>query len=261
MQDNSYRRYAPSNESSGASVQETDTGIRIEDVRVFMLPFAGANVNSYKTIQIALEKENIRTTALELPGHGARGPEPLLSDIEAMESDLYQRIEPHTGEPFVLFGHSMGSLLAYRLAHRLIHEKKPPVCMIVSGRAAPSVPLRRKRLHALPQQDFFEEVRKLGGMPEAILQSTELMEYFAPILRSDFKAVETYQHTAEPALPIPVSVILGEDDTVTREDAECWDELVLGNIRLIMVAGAHFYLLEQPERTAHIIRDSIRTSL
>ena len=248
-------------EDAGTPVQETGSELRVQDVRLFMLPFAGANVNSYKAIQAALEKEDIRTTALELPGHGARGPEPLLSDIEAMETDLYNRIEPHTGEPFALFGHSMGSLLAYRLAHRLIGEKKSPVCMIVSGRAAPSVPLRRKRLHALPQQDFFQEVRKLGGMPEAILQSTELMEYFAPILRSDFQAVETYQHRTEPGLPIPVSVILGEDDTVTREDAERWDELVLGNIQLTMVAGAHFYLLEQPEKTAHIIRDSIRTSL
>ena len=34
----------------------------------------------------------------------------------------------------------------------------------------------------------------MGGTPSGVLQSEELMEIFLPILRADFKIVETYIH-------------------------------------------------------------------
>ncbi len=234
---------------------------QLESLQMFLLPFAGANLNSYRGLETALQDMGIQTTTLELPGHGARGSEALLQDLGAMEADLYKQLASQIKGPYVLFGHSMGSLLAYRLSQQLVRENLSPQCLIVSGRAAPSVPLRRNRIHALPQDAFFEEVRRLGGSPEAILQNRELMEYFEPILRADFQAVETYQHVHEPPLPIPLSVILGVDDNVAKEDAERWGEHVSDEIQLTMVPGGHFYLLEKPDETARIIRHSILAAL
>ena len=271
MHQNKLRRYSPladgggqttatSSEEAGAE-SGTESKTQLESVQLFLLPFAGANRNSYRGLEVALQAKGIQTTTLELPGHGARGSEPLLSDLHDMEEDLYKQLAPHIKKPYVLFGHSMGSLLAYRLSQRFVRENLSPHCLIVSGRAAPCVPLRRNRIHALPQDAFFEEVRRLGGSPEAILQNRELMEYFEPILRADFRAVEMYQHIAESPLPIPVSVILGVHDTVSQEDVQRWDEHVSDKIQLTMMPGGHFYLLEKPDETAQIIRHSILAAL
>ena len=261
MQQNMLRKFSPLSEGSGTVPMEVDIQTELSDIQLFLLPFAGANLNSYRGLETVLKDLGIRSTTLELPGHGARGAEPLLTSLSAMEDDLSTQLEAQAAQPYVLFGHSMGSLLAYRLAQKFISKKMPPLCLIVSGRAAPSVPLRHNRIHALPQDEFFEEVRRLGGSPEAILQNRELMEYFEPILRADFQAVETYKHIDEPALPLPVSVVIGADDTVLRDDVECWGRHAQDAIQLTVLPGGHFYLLEKPDETAQIIRHSILAAL
>lgn len=231
------------------------------DIPVFLFPFAGANRNSYRILEAALERAGLKGVPLELPGHGARIAEPLCGDIAAMEEDLLRSIAPHGADPFVLFGHSMGGLLAYRLALRLSQQGNAPLCLVVSGRAAPSVPLRRPPIHALGHEAFIEEIRRLGGSPEEILNDREAMEFFAPILRADFRATETYRHAPAPPLQVPLTVIIGAQDTVAREDAARWGELTDGRTQLTIMEGGHFHILNRPDETARIIRHSIHAAL
>ena len=71
---------------------------------------------------------------------------------------------------------------------------------------------RQKPVHALPEKDFIESIKELGGTPEAILQNNELMQLFLPILRADFELCEVYQHKTEAPLAIPITAFGGLED-------------------------------------------------
>lgn len=127
-----------------------------------------------------MERSGLQAVPLELPGHGARAAEPLCDTIGEMEPDLLGGIAGSTSGPYALYGHSMGALLAYRLALRFSERGNAPLCLIVSGRTPPHVPMRRPPVHALEQDAFIEEIRRLGGSPDEILNDREVMEFFSP---------------------------------------------------------------------------------
>ncbi len=64
--------------------------------------------------------------------------------------------------------------------------------LILSGRVAP--PLAAPAAHAAcaGDADLLEEVRRLGGTPEAVLADRDLMDLLLPMVRADFRLVETY---------------------------------------------------------------------
>jgi medium-chain acyl-[acyl-carrier-protein] hydrolase len=61
-----------------------------------------------------------------------------------------------------------------------------PLHLFVSGRPAPQLVLEDPPIHHLPHDEFVEELRRLAGTPEEILQNREILELLLPLLRADF---------------------------------------------------------------------------
>jgi surfactin synthase thioesterase subunit len=166
-------------------------------------------------------------------------------------------VDSVAGSPYALFGHSMGSRLAH-LAGRLLLERglPPPVCLVVSGSAAPSRPLLTQR-HRLAPADFLRELRTLGGCPEEFLNDPELVALFLPVLRADFEALETYRAEVGPPLPCPITVLRGVDDReVSRADAEAWRAETSSAFELHDFPGGHFFLFQNPRQVAALLESS-----
>jgi medium-chain acyl-[acyl-carrier-protein] hydrolase len=87
----------------------------------------------------------------------------------------------------------MGGLVSFELA-RLLRKKynKSPVHLFVSGYRAAQIPDPDPPIHALPEPEFLEELRRLNGTPKIVLENTELMQMLLPSLRADFAVIETY---------------------------------------------------------------------
>ena len=76
-----------------------------------------------------------------------------------------------------------------------------------------------------------------------ILEDTELMRLFLPILRADFAVCETYEYEAGPPLRCPITVISGEEDpTTNRNGLDAWRDQTNAALSRHMVPGDHFYL-------------------
>jgi surfactin synthase thioesterase subunit len=62
---------------------------------------------------------------VELPGHGTRFSEPLHTALSPLVCRIASALTPRMDGEFALFGHSMGTLIAFELAHVLRYV---PVC-------------------------------------------------------------------------------------------------------------------------------------
>jgi medium-chain acyl-[acyl-carrier-protein] hydrolase len=138
----------------------------------------------------------------------------------------------------------MGALISFELARLLRKEHNIiPAHLFVSGRHAPQVPDPKPPIHALSEPEFKEELRRFNGTPEAVLQNAELMQLLVPILRADFAVVETYVYKTEPPLNCPITAFGGtEDEEVSYDELQAWQEQTNTEFSLHMFTGDHFFL-------------------
>ena len=127
-------------------------------------------------------------------------------------------------KPFAFFGHSMGSKIGFELAKRLHQNQFPcPDHFFASGSTAPCASRRAALVHRLPDDAFIERISKLAGIPQAVLDNQELMQFLLPTLRADFKLVETYMSKFSTTIPSRVTLLGGDRDAlVTADELDKW---------------------------------------
>src|SRR5438105_324520 len=109
------------------------------DVRLLCLPYAGGGAALFRTWADALPP-TIEICPVQLPGRETRFREPAISRWDPLLGQLAEALAPYLDRPFAFFGHSMGALLAFELAHRLrTHYGLRPTHLFASGCAAPHV--------------------------------------------------------------------------------------------------------------------------
>jgi external thioesterase TEII len=214
-------------------------------IKLYCLHFAGGNSYSFRAFK-ARFPDFIEPIFLELPGRGLRLREPLLIDVNQAVKDLLPRLQ--TTEPYAIYGHSMGGLLAYQLTQQLMAKKQNlPLYLLISGCRAPRFIPRNDARHLLSKAQFFNMLQALGGLPKDILANQELMEFFEPVLRADFQIVDTYHYRASAVrLSMPVSILGGQNDKeVSYAELNHWQEECALPIRLHYWAGDHFFIFEK----------------
>jgi medium-chain acyl-[acyl-carrier-protein] hydrolase len=222
-------------------------------VRVFCLPYAGGSTSIYREWPQYVP-DWMQVCPVELPGRGAlfaTAPATALIDLVGELSDALRAYE---GQPFALFGHSMGALIAYEVARKLeLAGTRSLVRLFVSGTRPPFLPRNREPISHLPDFEFIEKLRKLNGTPKEILDHEELMEFLLPMIRNDFRIVEKYGFDQGNLLNTPTVVFAGtEDDEVSIEDAQQWSKLTKSPIKLVKFPGDHFFIYPQ---TRNIIKE------
>ena len=224
-------------------------------INLFCLPFAGGNKYSYqKYTEKAPSFLNI--VPLEYPGRGARMKEALLSDADVLVEDLYSIIKKNADQvDYAIYGHSMGGLIGYLVARKLIENNhRPPLHLFITGTSGPSSPARSaKNRHLLPKDEFIQELKNLDGIPDEILQNDDLLSYIEPILRADFKACETYRYVDNTALNIPFTVITGTDEEMDTTDIQMWQKETEMEVDFRQIPGKHFFIFKYPRVIVDII--------
>ncbi len=219
-------------------------------LRLFCLPHAGSGSAAFYRWKRELPA-TIDVCPVLLPGREGRLREIASIDAVALVRELLASTKPYLDVPFAIFGHSMGSLLAYEWAVQLTEAKMPgPLCLFVSGREAVHLPLPYSDIHGLRDEEFVAELqRRYGGTPEDLLADAELREVFLPILRADLNLVETYRHGPQTMLHCPIMAFAGKrDDSVTDAGLEAWGRLTTGDFTIRRFPGDHFYSIGDGQR-------------
>jgi medium-chain acyl-[acyl-carrier-protein] hydrolase len=186
----------------------------------------------------------VEVCPIQLPGRENRIKEQPFTQIAPLLRALIPALRPYLDVPFQIFGHSMGTLLSFELVRELRRQGLPqPTHLFVSGCRAPQVLRTKEATYSLPNDEFLDSIKAMGGTPEAVLQNQELMELLLPVLRADFEIVETYEYHSEPPLSIPIAVFGGrEDREVPQRELEPWQQQTTRAYTLNMFPGGHFYL-------------------
>jgi medium-chain acyl-[acyl-carrier-protein] hydrolase len=216
-------------------------------VRLFCFPYAGGAASVYRVWPDALPYLDV--CALQPPGRETRMREEPLTRIEPLVEAVVEAITPLLDLPFAFFGYSLGAQVAFEAARLLRARGGPlPVRLFLAASPAPHTPHRRPPIHALPDAEFRDELRKYQGTPAEILEHQELMALLLPLLRADFSVYETYAVRDEPPLDIPFSILGGlTDEDAPRADLEAWREHTTRAFVLRMFPGNHFFI--NTERT------------
>jgi surfactin synthase thioesterase subunit len=196
---------------------------------------------------------NVEVCLVQLPGRETRMREVPYSLLNDLVADLARALDPLLDQPYALFGHSMGALIGFALAHHLRSLDRPqPVHLFVSARRPPHLPDADAPLHQLPDAALVAAlVRRYNGIPRVLLEDAELLRLFLPTLRADLTMLETYPYVERSPLECPITAFGGwEDSRVTQVDLAAWSNLTGGHFAAQMFPGGHFFL--QSEREALI---------
>jgi medium-chain acyl-[acyl-carrier-protein] hydrolase len=223
-------------------------------LRLLCLPFAGGGASAFRGWPETLPP-GVEVVALQLPGREGRIAEPAFRSLEPVVESLADATDGLLDVPFVLFGHSMGALLAFELARSLRRRDLAlPAHLVVSGARAPHLPRRTRELHRLPDMALVAELRRLGGTPVEVLDHDGLLELVLPTLRADLTVCETYVYAPEPPLDCPVSAWRGRfDSDVDERELEVWAEHTSAGFDTRIFPGGHSYLLTARARLAEAL--------
>jgi surfactin synthase thioesterase subunit len=218
--------------------------------QLFLFHFAGGSRYSFEFMTPFLDGFDI--IALELPGRGDRVKETLTKDFEKAACDFfYQVLKFLKSSNFIFYGHSLGALLAFRVCQLLEGRNISPAYIVVSGNPGPGIP-PDKLLHELDDNDFIAELKNLGGIPEEILENSDSMEFFLPILRSDFELAHRKRLEIESRINTPIYALMGDKEEHADEITN-WKNFTNVDFRFQILEGNHFFILEQTERVAKAI--------
>lgn len=232
------------------------------DLRLFCFPYAGGGPQIFARWAEQLPP-GVELWAASYPGRGARFNEPLLYELPELVAALGNGIRPLIDRSTLLFGHSLGALVAFELTRFLRSAKvRPPDHLIISACSAPHLLPHGRAIHKLPRGEFLSEVVALNGVPQEVLQNDELIDLLVPMLKADFAIAETYQY--HPASPLEMAFTLfygEEDDQVELPALLAWKEHSTGRVRSKRVPGDHFFLHSAEDEILILINELVKAIL
>jgi medium-chain acyl-[acyl-carrier-protein] hydrolase len=213
-------------------------------MRLFCFPHAGGNAGAYRDWPRGLPR-GIEVCPIDLPGRGARWAERPYRAWEPLVRDVARALQGWLDRPFVFFGHSLGSLIAFEVARELRRGGRPlPRHLYASARRAPQFLADSEPLHELDDARLVDLVcRRHGAIPPHIPAQPEVLRPLLPALRADLEIHASYRYRPEPPLACAVSALGGANDPLaTAEQLWAWREQAAGPFALRMFNGGHFYL-------------------
>ncbi|TQR39693.1 thioesterase [Lysinibacillus sphaericus] len=210
---------------------------------LFCIPYAGGPETIYYKWKNYLDA-SIKLEPIELKGRGNRYNEGFYTCFDEAVDDIFLNIKDKiTHHEYAIFGHSLGSRLAYELYYKICDKNlAKPKHIFFSGNNAPSVMKEKKELHKLSDVEFMKEIIKLGGTPKELLENEELLQFVLPTLRSDIKINENYVYKErKEKIECDTTVFSGKEDIPLKGILK-WKSHCSQDFRIHMMEGNHFFI-------------------
>jgi surfactin synthase thioesterase subunit len=219
----------------------------VEVFQVICLPFAGAGASFFKEWKGVEGTLCIR--AVQLPGREKRFLETPHVDVHRAVDQLAKELLTDSAMdlPTVVFGHSLGAVLAFELVRRLESAGCGALIgMVASGSPDPWTQ-RGDRATEIGDDDLFlAKISEFSGYNHEALNDPMMRELLLPTLRADVQMHEDYVPRDGLGLSVPVMTVRGSDDRlVSRAQIEPWRKASICAVRHEELDGGHMYFIGQ----------------
>ncbi|AKG35479.1 thioesterase II family protein [Paenibacillus durus] len=227
----------------------------MQRVKLLCVPYAGGSASLFNKWRPFIDP-SIELIPIELAGRGRRFKEPFYETFNEAVQDVYQQIKGYIEDGcYALFGHSMGSWLAYEVYYAIRRAGgNQPLHLFVSGRQAPQLE-SDTNYSGMADSDFINVLRAFGGTPDEILDNPYILDVILPILKNDFQMIENYKFVEkDESIACDMTILTGRSDNNIRfEDLLLWKKLSDCSSHIYEMNGGHFFITEYPEDVTKVI--------
>ena len=224
-------------------------------MRLFCFPCAGGTADFFNQLDPWFSP-SVELVKLEYAGHGARHREPPYRDFAELADDMYGEVRRlhRPGEPYALFGYSMGSLAAAEVLVRILREGGPAPERVFLAAHGPFVKRELLRFRGDEADEWVRErTISLGGVPEKLLGNRTFWRVYLPLYRADYTLITNYDFDKLTlACEIPLTGLYGDGD-LTPEEMGAWGRYFHGERELVEYTGNHFFITEHGRELAELI--------
>lgn len=217
-----------------------------------VFPHAGGAAVNYRPLALALAA-GADTYVMQYPQRADRFREPAAETLPELARSLFDAAPWDQLGPLRLFGHSMGSIVAFEFA-RLAEERGIEIQRLWAS-AGPA-PGAVAGLRKLPTGDaeLRAELAELGGTDPRLLADQEFLSLLLTPVRSDYLAFNRYRCAPEARIRADINVLGGRsDERVGAGLLERWAEHTDGACTVSLYDGGHFYHYEHIDTLANRI--------
>ncbi|MER5891283.1 alpha/beta fold hydrolase [Streptomyces sp. NPDC001941] len=227
----------------------------MENVHLICLPFAGAGASFFKDWQSSAP-EGLHIVPVQLPGREERFIDAPHTEAARAVDEVYAAVLDRIqgADRVAVFGHSLGAVLAYDLAHRLADTQGVPLArLFVSGSPGPWNG-RESRATGLDDDAFLAQVREFAGYDHPALAHPEMRELLLPMLRADVEMHENYRPASDKPLGVPVTALRGStDELVGPELLQQWSAATTAAFSAVEMDGGHMYMADDAPALLRVI--------
>lgn len=214
-----------------------------------VFPHAGAAVVNYRALAAALATGG-DTYVMQYPQRADRFREPAAETLPELARSLFDAAPWQQVGPLRLFGHSMGSVVAFEFA-RLAEERGIEIQRLWAS-AGPA-PGAVAGLPKLPTGDdeLCADLAELGGTDPRLLADREFLAMLLTPVRADYRAFNRYHCRPDVTIRAGISVLGGRtDDRIGPDLLHRWADHTAGACTVSFYNGGHFYLYDHIEALA-----------
>ncbi|MGW3124220.1 thioesterase II family protein [Streptomyces sp. NPDC001107] len=218
-------------------------------VRLYCFAHAGAGVSAFNGWARSVGP-GVETVPVLLPGRERRRREARLTDRAALVAELLDQVRPEPGQPFLLYGHSLGAMVAHTLTQALHEQQRPlPALLALGACPPPDRPSELSDALAGAGDRLLGRLHALGAVPEGAGPDGYWHRAALPVLRDDLRLAHALRvfarSTAGPRgrVPVPLLAVAGDRDPLAPPEAVAgWRRWSAGPVVTRTVGGDHFFV-------------------
>ncbi|WP_186785857.1 thioesterase II family protein [Paenibacillus agilis] len=221
--------------------------------QVICFPYLGGNVYAYNQFANSLH-DDVEVWAVNPPGHGG-DTNALIADIHTLLDLYFEQLITIIKPQAILFGHSMGGIIAYLLAQKLHNTRDYDLAQmkLVLSACNPPNEYEMNKYTSLTNDKLIEHLISYGGVPEELIHEKNILEFLLPTIRADYGVLETASTLEIQPIRIPTYYFWGENDSIVPVDSiTSWLSYFDNELQVIPIEnGSHMFISAHADVVAH----------